>query len=171
MHTSRQRSFVMRINSTLAQPPAHVIRGWKSNTSNELPFCISVMNSMNADRQRIFQAVTVPEYIETWLSPPGALDGTTVFASEDSLSITYRGAENERSRIFCQYRAVRRSKLLFTWRNVSTSDGPASLVKVRLLGDFGRTTVHVTHVGLSSLEREWHQDLWTASLQRLRNLF
>ena len=158
--------------NTFVQQPTHVIRGWKSNSSNELPFCVSVTKSVNADRQRIFQAVTVPEYIETWLSPPGALDGSTaVCASEDSLSISYRGAEGERLRIFCQYRAIRRSKLLFTWRNVSKPDGTPGLVKVRLLGDFGRTTVHVTHVGISPLEREWHQDLWTASLQRLRNLF
>ena len=161
----------MRIN-TLAQASTHVIRGWKSNSPNELPLCISAMKSVNADRQRIFRAVTVPEYIETWLSPPGALEGSTaVFASEDSLSISYRDAQGERFRIFCQYKAVRRSKLLFSWRNVSAVDGPSSLVKVRLLGDFGRTTVHVTHVGVSPFEREWHQNLWTTSLQRLRNLF
>src|SRR5579863_3994281 len=101
----------MRI-TTFAQPPARVTRGWKSNSTNEPSFCISVMKSLNADRQKIFQAVTVPEYIETWLSPPGALAGSTaVFASEDSLSI-YCGADGERRRIFCLYKAVRRSKLL-----------------------------------------------------------
>lgn len=161
----------MRV-SAVAQPPAPDIRGWKSNSPNELPFRISVMKSVNADRQRIFRAVTVPEYIETWLSPPGALAGSTaVFASEDSLSISYCGADGNRFRILCLYKAVRRSKLLFTWRSIQMSDGSPSLVKVRLLGDFGRTTVHVTHAGVSAAEREWHQDLWTTSLQRLRNLF
>jgi uncharacterized protein YndB with AHSA1/START domain len=161
----------MRI-STFAQPPAQVIRGWKSNLPNELPSCISVMQSVNADRQRIFRAVTVPEYIETWLSPSRALDGSTaVFASDDSLSISFCDAEGERFRIFCLYKTIRRSKLLFTWKNSSMSDWPPSLVRMRLLGDFGRTTVHVAHVGVSPFEREWHHDLWTASLQRLGNLF
>lgn len=171
MQTLRKRLFVMSINTSI-QPPGYGIREWKSNALNESPSCVSVMRSVSADRQRIFQAVTVPEYIETWLTPPSALEGSTaVCVSDDSLSISYCAADGERLRILCQYKSIRRSKLVFTWRNMFTSDGTPSLVRVRLLGDFGRTTVHISHVGLSSFEREWHQALWTASLQRLRNLF
>jgi len=35
------------------------------------------MASVNADRNRIFQALTVPEYIEAWFSAPGSIEGRT----------------------------------------------------------------------------------------------
>jgi hypothetical protein len=45
------------------------------------------------------------------------------------------------------------------------------VVKIRLQGDFGRTTVHLTHVGLSESEQSWYSQLWEASLERLAGLF
>lgn len=157
--------------STFGRQPVRIIREWKSYAPTELPLSVSVMRSVNANRQRIFQALTVPEYIETWFAAPGALLGSTaVFAREGFFSISYADTRGEQIRIFCSYKAIRRSKLLFTWRNETTSDRIPSLVKIRLLGDFGRTTVHVTHVGMAQSEQQWHEDLWNVSLKNLSNL-
>ena len=130
------------------------------------------MRHVNADRQRVFHALTVPEYIETWFSAPEALIGRTVVCRRgDFFSISYSCAESEQLRILCSYKVCRRSKMLFTWRRDIALDRCSSLVKIRLEGDFGRTAVHVTHLGLEPSDWQWHQDLWESSLQKMCKLF
>jgi uncharacterized protein YndB with AHSA1/START domain len=130
------------------------------------------MASVNADRHRIFQTLTVPEYIEAWFSAPDAIVGSTeVFAVADFLSISYACSRGERFTILCSYKVCRRNKLLLTWERVFLSGAEPSMVKIRLLGDFGRTTVHVTHVGGAPSDQQWHRDLWESSLKKLAKLF
>ena len=152
--------------------PACVLDDPKHRLPPEQRSCIFTMRSVSADRQRIFHALTVPEYIETWFSAPGILTNRTVVHRRDDLfSITYYCAEERQFRILCSYRVCRRSKLLFTWRHDNPSDKMSSLVKIRLEGDFGRTAVHVTHVGLELSDWRWHQELWEASLEKMCKLF
>jgi uncharacterized protein YndB with AHSA1/START domain len=130
------------------------------------------MASVNADRHRVFQALTVPEYIEAWFSPPGAIHGSTeVFAGTDSFLARYSCVESGRSSILCSYKVCRRGKLLFTWEHNALSEAAPSMVKIRMLGDFSRTTVHVTHVGLTLSDQQWHKSLWESSLAKLARLF
>lgn len=134
-------------------------------------FSIGAMASVNADRLRIYQALTVPEYIEAWFSAPGALAGrTAVSAGENSFSINWCTPQ-DRFRIFCTYQVCRRSKLIFSWLPLTLGETTSSIVKIRLLGDFGRTTVHVTHTGLTPSDKQWHEDLWALSLKQLSRLF
>ena len=138
----------------------------------EQSFCIIAARSVNADRQRVFHALTIPEYIETWISVPGALTGRTlVCRRDDSFSISYSCAESGSFRILCSYKVCRRNKLMFTWKHDNASEGNSSLVKIRLQGDFGRTAVCVIHVGLEPSDRQWHQELWQSSLGKMCKLF
>jgi uncharacterized protein YndB with AHSA1/START domain len=158
--------------SALAVKPVRTIREWKRTLPTVEQLSISVMASVHADRHRIYQALTVPEYIETWFSAPGAVTGCTeVFVQEDFFSIGYSRKVGERCGILCSYKVRRRNKLLFTWEHNAFSESPSSMVKIRLLGDFERTTVHVTHVGLTLADQQWHQDLWESSLRSLGKLF
>jgi|ERR1700739_1889674 len=103
--------------------PACVLDDPIRRISPEQRLCILKMRSVNADRQRIFHALTVPEYIETWFSAPGALTNRTVVRRRDDFfSIAYSCAESEQFRILCLYRVCRRSKLLFTWRHDNPLD-------------------------------------------------
>ena len=152
--------------------PLGTIREWKRHSSTVQPLSISIAASVNADRHRIYQALTVPEYIEAWFSAPGAIEGgTEVFAGEGFFSISYSFTQGERFRILCSYKVCRRSKLLFTWEHNAFSEAASSMVKIRLLGDFGRTTVLVTHVGVARSDQQWYEDLWESSLSRLGKLF
>jgi uncharacterized protein YndB with AHSA1/START domain len=171
MHVVKSRSSPMSTN-TLAGNPARTIREWKRCLPTEHPFGISATTSVNADRNRIYQALTVPEYIEAWFSVPCAIAGRTgVFAGEDSFSISYWCTQHEQRRILCSYQVRRRSKLVLTWQHFTPAEATSSMVKIRLLGDFGRTTVHVTHVGLALSDQQWHEGLWSSSLQKLSKLF
>lgn len=158
--------------STFVSQPARGMREWTGCSPDQPYLAVSAMRSVNAYRSRVFHALTVPEYIETWFCAPRSIPGSIrVFPREDSFSITYSSAEGERFRVLCSYRVCRRSKLLFSWKHDTQSETAVSLVKIRLCGDFGRTTVRVTHAGLTRFNQRWHQDLWEASLERLHNLF
>ena len=47
----------------------------------------------------------------------------------------------------------------------------ASVVRMRLLGDFERTTVDVMHAGISEVCQAWYRELWETSLDKLSRLF
>ena len=138
----------------------------------ELPFSISATTSVNADRLRIYQALTIPEYIEAWFCAPSAIAGSTqVSAKENSFSIIGRCTQHEQFAIFCSYQVRRRSKVVLTWQHCTRAETGSSMVRIRLLGDFGRTTVHVVHVGLTLSNRQWHEAMWGLSLGKLSKLF
>ena len=155
-----------------AEQPTRAVDDRTCRSPLEQSSCVTAMKRVNADRRRVFHALTVPEYIETWFSAPGALIGRTVVCRrDDSFSISYCCAESEQLRILCSYKVCRRSKLSFTWRHDSVSERSVSLVKFWLEGDFGHTAVYVTHVGLELSDRQWHQELWESSLEKMCKLF
>jgi uncharacterized protein YndB with AHSA1/START domain len=157
---------------TFAGKPVRTIREWKRSLPTTQPHCVSTVTSVRADRHRIFQALTVPEYIEAWFSAPDAIEGSTkVFAQENSFSISYAHRDCGCIKIFCSYKVRRRGKLLFSWERNGISEGASSMVNIRLLGDFGRTTVHVIHGGLAQSEQQWHEDLWESSIRKFSKLF
>lgn len=158
--------------STLVRKPGHPTREWKRFLPTTQPLSVSAVTSVRADRNRLFQALTVPEYIEAWFSAPDAIESSTeVFAREDFFTVSYASKDAGRVSILCSYKVRRRSKLLFSWQWSAASEGASSLVSIRLLGDFGRTTVHVTHGGVAPSDQQWHEDLWEASFRKLSRLF
>ena len=160
--------------STTTYSPDQVstLREWGSCFDSEKLHGVSASRSVRADRARIFQALTVPEYIETWFSAPGSIPGyTRVFGGDGSFSICGLAEDGSRFKIACTYRTNRRSKLIFTWQQEQLVQATPSLVRIRLQGDFERTTVDVAHTGITALERRWCQEMWEASLERLSRLF
>jgi hypothetical protein len=89
----------------------------------------------------------------------------------DCFLIWYDLSNGGRERFVGSYKVLRRSKVQFSWKRDGFQEANSSLVKIRLQGDFGRTTVHLTHVGLSESEQSWYRQLWEASLERLAGLF
>lgn len=135
---------------------------------------IAVTVTVNADKHRIFQALTISEYMETWLCPPGNEPDRKTIAQRtaDGFRIQNSGAGGAEFYIAGSYRVCRRSKMIFTWMKDAGSEVFSSLVKIRLYGDFSHTRLYLSHSGLASAaERAWHQELWDASLRKLRSLF
>ena len=133
---------------------------------------VCVQQSVNADRSRLFQALTVPEYIDAWLVAPDAVPGSTsVTMGPNCFVVSYRSRNGREERFVGSYKVLRRGKVQFTWRRDNFHETSCSLVKIRLLGNFERTTVHLTHVGLDEVERRDYRALWEASLDKLARLF
>ena len=145
---------------------------WVKRTSFEDAPEVSVHRSVNADRSRLFQALTLPEYIDAWLVAPESVPGSTaVTMGPDCFVVSYRMLDGSEQRFVASYKVLRRGKVQFAWRRDSFHDTGSSLVRIRLQGDFGRTTVHVMHVGLDESEHAHYKMLWEASLERLASLF
>jgi hypothetical protein len=129
---------------------------------------------VNADAHRISRALTVPEYLEAWISIPGAAPGSVTLASSeengfrlDHFSVHRSGLTITGSYLFCHLRKMR----LF-WRKTSSSVCVDSVVDFRLRGNFGSSVVELRHIALATAdERAWHEAFWGRSLQKLALLF
>ena len=164
-----EREVIMSTSNLITESTGLAVCEWKEPALANAE--ISLCRSVNADRQRLFQALTVCEYIEAWFSPPDALAGTTsVFITPGAFSISYRELRGTWCRFYCSYTALRRSKIQFTWSD-GQPERDASSVRIRLQGDFERTTVLLNHAGLRPSEYFWHRSLWEQSLERLSKLF
>jgi uncharacterized protein YndB with AHSA1/START domain len=134
---------------------------------------LTIASILNADRSRVFHALTVPEYVEAWLcSPADVLRQLSVSLAPNGFRIKCHAHSGHEIDITASYVMLRRSKVLFTWRRSTLLNGPTSLVLIRLYGEFARTRVCLNHVGLGSFEEyRWHHDMWEASLAKLSALF
>lgn len=128
---------------------------------------------LHADRQRISQALSLPEYMETWLEIPGAPAASVGVARRDAeYEIRYLIPDSTPVRIHGTYRAVRSTRVVLTWRKDTPGSSLESLVRIALCGDFAYTRLTLSHMGLTSeREYQWHRDLWHKSLTRLARLF
>jgi hypothetical protein len=134
--------------------------------------------NVNADARRISRALTEPEFLEAWISIPGAGPGSFTLASSedngyrlDHYSAHYSGHRSaltiKGSFHFCHLRKIR----LF-WRKTSNASSADSVVDFRLRGNFGSSIVELRHTALASAdEYAWHDALWRRSLEKLALLF
>ncbi len=145
------------------------------NASGPLPAesLLVLTMSVNADRQRIFQALTLPEYVEAWIAPSGeGRQRRVVSVSSEGFRVEIPDSLSPDSSIRASYLTRRRSKLIFTWQKGWSPDSPMSMVTIRLNGDFDRTEIVLNHAGLSCRrEYEWHRTFWHESIRRLSSLF
>jgi hypothetical protein len=145
-------------------------------------FAIFKSIHVDADAGRISRALTEPEYLEAWISIPGAAPGSFTRASSqdngyrlDHYStrcsghyFAHRSALTiEGSFHFCHLRKIR-----LLWHKTSNSLCAESVVDFRLRGNFASSVVELRHTALASAdEHAWHEALWRSSLQKLALLF
>jgi len=162
--------------TTLYAHPEEILLGakggspQKTNPHSSLSFLVS----LNADRRRIFQVLTISEYMETWLSVPGCHRDSPIHVESDptGFHVQYRDEKRGPSALIGFYQTYRTSKTNILWHRTASLASDGSVVRIRLNGDFERTTLCLSHSGLNSgEEREWHSKLWDRSLRKLCSLF
>jgi hypothetical protein len=134
---------------------------------------INLEFSLAADTRRIFEALTVPEYMELWISLPGYHPDCCTRAERrmDGFVCEHLCKGQSMVTISGAYSVFLRRKLVFSWAISGLSSTAASLADLRLCGDFERSILRLRHFGFASDEDcAWHTALWTASLTRLSAL-
>jgi len=135
---------------------------------------LSFTVSLNADRRRVFHVLTISEYMETWLQIPDRHHQAPIHVTSDQsgFHVRYFDDAGTPSSLVGAYQTFRTAKTSFLWRKTSDPEQDPTMVKVRLDGDFGRTTLSLTHLGLKGdLALDWHTQLWEQSLLKLSSLF
>ena len=127
---------------------------------------------VRAEARRLFQALVVPEYLETWLRIPGAGSSCSLTAMEPARGFVLECVSPKPFRLFASYTLWRRRRLAIQWKLERNRVIKESFVALRLTGDFEFTVLSLSHTGLGSAEDlAWHHRLWAESLNRLRGLF
>jgi uncharacterized protein YndB with AHSA1/START domain len=130
--------------------------------------------SIRADIRSLFHALTVPEYLETWIAFPGDHSGCSTFASRtnDEFQVEHSCGARPAFSIAGTYSVCRRRNLTFSWRVDGDLCMSKTEVDIRLRGDFENTRLIVEHRGFASrADYAWHRALWSASLGRLVALY
>jgi hypothetical protein len=141
----------------------------------DLDAALTLTVSLNADRRRIFHVLTIPEYMETWLCVPDRHKERAIQVTSfpTGFHVRYLDEKGISSALAASFQIYRTAKMQLLWSRIcgNVASEP-SVVKVRLNGDFERTTLCLTHNGLSSHgDRQWHERLWGQSLAKLSSLF
>lgn len=144
--------------------------------SRETPACwtVHLEFSIRADARRLFYALTVPEYIEAWMSFPGHDDGCSTVAAKlnQDYLVEHRCDGRPTVCIAGSYTVCQRHNLAFSWRVEGNPSVSESYVDIRLRGNFEKTTLVLHHSRLTSPDQcAWHTALWTASIGRLIALY
>jgi uncharacterized protein YndB with AHSA1/START domain len=176
----KQRDGDLVMSATACLTPDNTLpqsRGTQAQTrSRERRVALRV--TVAADRRRIFDALTLPEYIETWLTIPCSDPEGRLVASQINglFRFDHHSARGLDLCIGGAYRVCRRGKMSFTWCKWQPPEEPDcatdSLVIIRLYGAFAKSTLCLAHTGLfSENEYRWHGELWDRSLRKLQSLF
>lgn len=135
---------------------------------------ISLRAVIHADAQRLCQAFTSAEYLETWIFFPGddASARLVGWQEKEGYRLDHYSRGRRDAILRARFHVRRRRKLLFTWSVTGEMGPPESQVLVRMRGNFASTLLDLHHRGASSpADRVWQEAMWQASLHRLADLF
>ena len=128
---------------------------------------------IHADAQRLFLALTEPEFLGAWLTRPDMPTSPTPVVSLNGgdLHIRFIHQRLKSEETVWKYEVRRRRKIRFWWIQNDQLRGHETLVTIRLLGNFGSTFVVLTHSGIvGSRECDFYRSMWTESLSKLSSL-
>lgn len=161
----------MHTNS-LGSRPTYVSTDQSNDSRPGRRSALHIAQSIPAERQRVFLALTVPEFMESWLAIPNVPPDRVIVPTQDH-GFSVRCLEGEASHftIRCAYRACDSNKLRFDWKQDAALSTRPSLVTIRLMGESDRTDLDLKHISLGKSLLQWHSELWQTSLARLSSLF
>jgi uncharacterized protein YndB with AHSA1/START domain len=124
---------------------------------------------LEAEMQRVLHALAVPEYMEAWMQPPDAdrIECHSEARSFDSFRVDLFSARGRQRSIYGSCFLTKPNRITYIWETDSNAEA-RSLVEIRLWRYSARCTVKLKHSGLRSwAERDWHAQMWDASLNKL----
>lgn len=149
------------------------VRDRSAHVTVERKLAINLAIDVDAETRRIFQALTVPEYIEAWITFPGQTGDSVIRAVEEGngYRLDHYSAGRRETSIRSAYLFRHNRKMRMFWEKTQESNCDASLVDFRLRGNFGSSLLELRHTAIKSCaELDWHTSLWQDSLARLASL-
>ena len=126
---------------------------------------------IEAEWPRVLNAITVPEYLDVWLTMPGVerLECCTEQRTLGGFRIdVFVGGALQRA-IYGSCIRSKPDEVSYLWERNRAESIEKSLVKLRVRGGPRRCSLHVKHRGLwDQEERDWYSMMWQGSLNKLR---
>jgi hypothetical protein len=138
--------------------------------AHETNWAITMSIGVDSDVQRLFHALTVPEFLEAWIEMPGRTKDSWVAASQfkNGYQISHCFADRTAVRITGSFLFCHRRKMRLIWQKAADHIPIKSLIDFRLRGNFGSSILELRHTQLDSADEFlWHQQLWQGSFQKL----
>jgi uncharacterized protein YndB with AHSA1/START domain len=135
---------------------------------------LSCSLEISADPRRIQYALTLPEYLELWITPADAAPDAerSVMRSGARYWVDYWQSNGEPASISGTFRNISRERIALSWRRNWPSRTSQSFVTVSLARRTKCTHVKLTHRGfMQDAEFQWIRKSWSISLLRLKHLF
>jgi hypothetical protein len=119
---------------------------------------------------RLFYALTIPEYLETWLTPPDADEiYCTGNSPEEPLSIELHRNRRATTSIFAEYNRISAQDLSVRWYFRSRSHTHVSHLRIAIRTVRANALLRIHHSGfVDPSDWYWHQELWGLSLTKMQ---
>jgi uncharacterized protein YndB with AHSA1/START domain len=134
---------------------------------------IALSFRFNADPGRVFYALSIPEYIETWLQAPhgGGLHFVFNSVAQESFRVDLYRGESLQAIVHGLCRVVGANQVRYVWKRTGLSGTTETRVDMKLLCDAAACVVALKHSGFKDAnECVWCREMWYQSLERLSRL-
>lgn len=134
---------------------------------------IALSFRFNADASRVFYALSIPEYIETWLQAPHAGGLHFVFNSvaQESFRVDLYRGESLQAIVHGVCRVVGANQVRYVWKITGLTGTTETLVDMKLLCDARACVLALKHSGFKDANLcVWCREMWNRSLERLSRL-
>ena len=122
---------------------------------------------------RLLYALTIPEYVETWLTPPdlGEVSCTGNPKAGEALSIELRQYHRITACIFAEYKSISPQDLNIRWYVRSRANTHVSQLRISIRTVRADAILRIRHTGFTNIsDWQWHQELWGLSLTKMQML-
>ena len=129
--------------------------------------------AIQAEWRRILHALTVPEYMDLWLTMPG-IEKMECRPEPQPLGgfridVHLPGVASRT--IYGSCLRTRPNEISYLWERARLGVTAKSVVKMRLRSGPRKCSLHLQHCGLGGRqEHEWYSAMWRESLEKLRGV-
>ncbi len=138
-----------------------------------LPLVVRTSAAFHVAPSRLFYALTIPEYIEIWLTPPDSAEVrcTGNPASGEALSIELRHDRRISASVFADYKSISAQDLSIRWYVRSRAQTHVSYLRISIRTVRADALLRIRHSGFTNPgDWHWHQELWGMSLAKMQML-
>jgi uncharacterized protein YndB with AHSA1/START domain len=147
-----------------------------NDTTTATPQTLVIRRTLNAPRQRVFDACSQPELLQRWLGPPGYTIPAITFDLRVGAAYRFdmKSPDGEISTVAGEIREFRApERLSYTWRWLEDSpeDEHDTLLTIELHERGAATELVLTHTNfVDAASRDRHEAGWSSVLDKLPSL-
>lgn len=157
-----------------AMHPSQNIAGTLPSTRNATgaqTFALDEAVTIRADHRRVVNALTIPEFLETWLALPDGETFRVQLAAGKNLELQLDSTHLMPLRFFLDPLAIEPDNVRYHWRTPACGFATPTVLDIRIRHSSRRCMLRLRHSGFATpRDRAWHAELWKLSLLNLKRM-